>query len=352
MIDRLSTTEAMEIFEKAAAQAENMQKEVVDAKQVIEQKLAILDAQYEYAMNLARSLSQEEGKAPKKVVFSTVEKLGEFDIYGETVHKKFTKTPRDIFNMKTTRGYLPKQNISKVTINDEESEAMKECLKHETIEGRQYSIGEYTTDTLTIVIEPNLKAPLGSLKMNMIEICPFLPGSFNIESLELYSKNNLEDPEQALPSGIAEVGPRRIIFDDKIDVGRIVMKVKLLYKNSAGKYPFGLRHLYFQEANFKEDSYLIIRVDRPDYISYVNDAVTLKNQNGAAKISSKEYDIRYYTEYTGDVLRHEIEPSAESEPNYLGVNALSCFVSIPITTPIVSFTPSIVTVKEDTGASL
>jgi hypothetical protein len=348
MIDRLTTTEVMEIFEKAATQAENMQKEVVDAKHAIEQKLSILDAQYEYAMNLSRGLKENEGRVPKKIVLSTVEKVGEYDIYGETVHKKFTKAPRDIFNLKTTRGYLPKDNITSVTVNGEENEAIKNSLRQESIEGRTYNITEYTTDTLTIIIEPNLKAPLGSLKMNMIEICPFLPGSFNIESLELYSKDNLENSSQALPNGIAEVGPRRIFFDDRTDVGKIVMRVKLLYKNSAGKYPFGLRHMYCQEVNTKENSYVIVRTDRSDYIAYINDDIVIKNQNGAGRVSSKDLGIKYYAEYDGNVLRHEIESSNEGDPNFVSLNTMSCFISIPLTLPLVSLTPSVITVSEST----
>jgi hypothetical protein len=278
--------------------------------------------------------------------------MGEFDSYGETIHKKLLKAPRDIFNLKTTRGYLPKDNISKVTVNGEESSAVRESLKQESIDGREYSIQEYTSNTLVITIEPNLKAPLGSLKMNMIEICPFLPGSFNIESLELYSKDDLEYPAQEIPNGIPEVGSRRIIFDSKTDVGKIVMTVKLLYKNNAGKYPFGLRHLYCQEANYKEDSYVVVRVDKPDYIAYINDAVTLKNQNGAAKISSKEYDIKYYSEYRGNMPVHEIEPSAMGSPNYISLNAMTCFIVVPITAPLVSFTPNIVTTEEDKKNSM
>lgn len=351
MIERLTTTEVMQIFDEAAQKAESMQREVTDAKQVMEKKLSILDAQYEYVLNKVGALTDNQGKAAKKIVFSTVEALGEYDIFGETVHKKLTKSPRDIFNLKTTRGYLPKENISKVTVNGEESSSIREALKQESIEGKEYAIEEFSTNTLEIVIEPNLKAPLGSLKMNMIEICPFLPGSFNIESLQLYSKDNLDDPAQELPSGIGAVGIRRIVFDEKTDVGKIVMRVKLLYKNNAGRYPFGLRHLYCQEANFKEDSYIIIRVDKPDYIAYILDNAAVKNQNGSGVVSSKELGIHYYTEYTGEVLRHEVETSAASEPNYISINATACFVEIPITSPMVSFTPNIVTVSEDRASS-
>ena len=355
MISRLTTTEVMEIFDKAAEKAESMQKEVRDVKQSIERKLTILDSQHEYALNKLKALNDNHGKVARKIVFATTEIVGEYDIFGETVHKKFTKAPRDIFNLKTTRGYFSKDNISKVTVNGVENAAIREAIKQESIEGREFAVEEFSTNRLEIVIEPNLKAPLGSLKMNMIEICPFLPGSFNIENIQLYSKDNLDDPAQELPIGIGAAGARRIVFDEKTDVGKIVISIKLLYKKSNGLFPFGLRHLYFQEANFKENSYAIVRVDKAGYISYILDSVTIRNQNGTGKVSSQEYGIQYYAEYSDGALKLELEPSASaSEPNYISINATTCYIKIPITSPLVSMIPNIVIAEapqEDIGES-
>lgn len=221
---------------------------------------------------------------------------------------------------------------------------LKEALKHDTIQGKEYAIQEYDEPDLTVVISPNLKAPLGSLSFNMLEIMPFLPGSFNIEKIEVFSRDNLNISAQELSSGIIRTGTQRIILDEKTELGKIVLTIRLLYKNSEGKYLFGLKHLYLLEADFQDDSYVVVRADRIRNISYIYDDVVLKTQFGTdTQVSSTEYGITYYASFDGDLLDQELEVSTPTDLNYLAANIRTVFIRVPVTTSMTALTPQIST---------
>ena len=333
----------MEVFTTAVQKTEEVSKSLADTKEELAEKIALLDTQYEYALSTLTNLSSRPAAADGKIIFDEVEKYGMFDSFGLTIHPKLSKTPRNLFNYLTTRGYLFKNNIE-VTVNQEDAPHLLEAMKEDGIPSKKLYIDEYDTDILDIVITPNSKSPLGSLRCNMMEIMPFLPGSFNIEYINFYSRDNLVAPLHVIAGGITNVGSQRIILEDKVDLGRIEMRVKLLYKNSKGKYPFGLHHLYFQEANFLSGSYVILRADRNSNISYIYDKLAMKTQYGiSSEESSAEWGIRYYASYDGDNLTHEIETSTDTDPSYVSRNTKTVFIYVPLTASLISITPTIKT---------
>ena len=125
-------------------------------------------------------------------------------------------------------------------------------------------------------------------------------------------------------------------------MGKVEMRVKLLYKNSNGVYPFGLRHLYFLEANFVSGSHVIVRTDRNRNIEKIYDDIAIKTQYGSSKNeSSKDWGIRYYAAYDGENLTREIETSTETVPSIISSNVKAVFLYIPLTTSLISIVPHI-----------
>lgn len=343
MIKKPSTSKVMEVFTDAVKRTDEIEQKLGSTKEELSAKLQLLNTQYEYSLSMLMNLKSRPASDERKIIFNEAEKYGLFDSFGLTIHPKLSKTPRNLFNYLTTRGYLFKDNID-VTVNEDPSAHLREALKEDSIQGKQFFIDEYDTDVLDIVVTPNLKTPLGSLRCNMLEIMPFLPGSFNIEYINFYSRDNLVAPAHVLAGGITNVGSQRLILSDKVDLGKMEMRVKLLYKNSKGKYPFGLHHLYFQEANFLNGSYVIVRTDRNSNISYVYDKLAMKTQYGfSSQESSMEWGIRYYSAYDGDSLSHEIEVSTETDPSYISTNTKTLFIYVPLTASLISFTPNIKT---------
>lgn len=343
MIKKPSTSKVMEVFENAVQSSENLEKDLEDTKAVLQKKIDLMETQYEYALYTLTSLKSRPSAQDGKIIFSDTEKYGQFDMFGMTIHPKLAKEPRNLFNFLTTRGYLFKDNVA-VTVNGETNDHLKESLKHDSLASKEYYIDEFSKDVLDITIEPDLKTPLGSLKCNMLEFHPFLPGSFNIEYINVYSRDNLVYPAHVISGGITNVGSQRIILTEKVDVGKVEMRVKLLYKDSNGRYPFGLRHLYFQEANFLDGSYVIVRADTNEDIDYVYDKIVMKTQYGFSKEeSSKDWGIRYYTTYDGENLSHEVETSTATKPSLISMNTKALYVYVPVTTSLISVTPTIKT---------
>lgn len=341
MIKKPTTSEVMSVFTNAVAESEKIGKQIDETKDKLNTRLDLLETQYEYSLNMLMNLKARPAAQDGKIIFNETEKYGMFDTFGMTIHPKLSKTPRNLFNYLSTRGYLFKDNIQ-VTVNELPAPHLLDALKEDTIPGKQLYIDKYDTDILDIVISPDLKNPLGSLKCNMIEFLPFLPGSFNIEYINIYARENLVSPAHTISGGITNVGAQRLILSEKVDIGKVEMRVKLLYKDSTGQYPFGLHHLYFQEANLIPGSYVILRTDRNSNINYIYDQLAMKTQYGiSSQESSKEWGIRYYASYDGDNLSHEIDISTTTNPNYVSMNTKTVFIYVPILASMMSITPDI-----------
>lgn len=351
MIQKPSTSQVMEIFNSALTKAESLHTDIDTLRSSMEDKLAILNAQTEYIARELQAVKAQQGKALNKIVFSNVEKKGTFDEFGMTIHPKLVKTPRNLFNFQTTTGYIFKDNVA-VTVNGSANNHMKEALKHDSISGKGFYIDEYDTDALDIVITPDEKNTMGSMAFNLLEIVPLLPNSFHIESIKVYERGMGDLVMQQL-NDIKYMAAQRITFDEKTEISHIDIRIRLLYKNTNNKYLFGLKHMYLCEADFRDDSYVIIRCDTNAPISYVYDDCVIKNEFGVdldAKCS--EYDIEFYSDYSNSILNHRIELSTKTARNFLAVNTKTLFAKIPVTTALISFIPRIVTSDDATDEDL
>ena len=96
----------MDVFNSAVQKAEDLKNDIQDAKTALSSRIDILDKQYNFMMSQLEALTYKTGESVDKIVFADVDKYGEFDSYGITIHPKLIKTPRDLFNFKSTKGYL------------------------------------------------------------------------------------------------------------------------------------------------------------------------------------------------------------------------------------------------------
>lgn len=344
MICKPTTSEVMDIFNAAAKKAETLHGEINSTKELLSNKMSILAHQLEYLNHQASTLSNVTGSAEGKIVFADADKAGNFDQFGLTIHPKLLKTPRNLFNFRSTTGYLFRDNV-KILANDSEDADLTEALKHDDIADKKYSIKEYDDSEIKLEIQADTSAVLGSMNFNVIEIMPFLPGSFNVESITVYPKDDINTASHELDNGIVNVGNQRIILSEKTEVARLVIKIRVLYKNANGKYPFGLKHLYLLDADFDALSYVVVREDRKSEISYIYDEVALKNQFGTdTTASSTEYGIKYYASYDGeDTFEQELEVSKPTDLSYISINTKTVFVYIPVTTSLTAINLNIST---------
>ena len=337
MICKPSTSEIMDIFNSATEKAEMLHKEIDSSKSKISKRINIVEQQLEYLTHQALTLNNRLGTSEGKIVFADADKAGNFDQFGMTIHPRLLKTPRNLFNFKSTNGYLFRDNVYMLLNNDKSTE-LTESLKHDDIAGKEYYIDEYDSPELTLEVKADMSAVIGSMNFNVIEIAPFLPGSFNIESIDIYSKDNINTPSHQLSNGMVNVGNQRIILTDKTEVARVVIKIRIIYQNSHGKYPFGLKHLYLLDADFDPASYIVVREDKKKEISYIYDNIVLKNQFGSdTTASSSEYGIKYYASYDGnDTFEQELETSKSTDLSFVSINTKTVFVYIPLNTSLIA----------------
>lgn len=343
MIKKPSTSAVMAQFKEDVEKIETLRTSVNKMQSELEDKINILDIQYEYALSSLLNLSGSTTKLEDKILFNEVEKRGRFDSFGMSVHPKLAKAPRNLFNIQTTKGYLFKNNM-KVSVNGVYDDDFKEMLKEESISSKKAVIKEYAEDTIKLTIEMNTKASLGSLACNVLELAPYLPGSFNIAAINVYSKDNMQFPAQTFEREITRVGAQRIILSEKVEVGKIELDIKLLFKNAKGRYPFGLQHLYLLEANFLNDSYVVVRLNKSDNVAYIYDSLTVKTQFGESSSETvDDWGVTFWAQFDGEVLSHQLEVSTKMNPSYLSSNLKTIYIRMPLNTAITAIMPKLVT---------
>lgn len=341
MIYKKDSSELMEIFDKANNKLEKAQDSIITTGDAIKKRLVLLNSEYEYLMQAMMEIKSktEAGNISNKIIFSGTETYGLFDSYGLSIHPRFAKAPQNIFNFMASTGPIFKNNMT-VKVNGVEDSDYTNMLMHDSIDNKDYAIKEYDSDILTIEIAVKQGNTLGDLLLNVLEIQPFLIGSFNIESFDIYEAG-MTTPTHGLDN-IKNVSPCRIILDEKATLSKIVFNIKLLYKNSAGKYLFGLKHLYFLNADFEKENYIIAKIEKNKTIDYIYEDVVIHSQYGQNNsTTAKMLGIEFYLSYENGTLSRQIETSTEINPNYISANSKYIYMKVPVSISFMAITPDI-----------
>lgn len=340
-IPKLTSKDLNSILHNAQGSIEQMRSDVEHIKSSTIEKMNVLKNEQEYAMNELGKLtklisdSQDSNRLrgiKNKIVFGGNENLlGIFDQYGSTVHKKFLRTPVNVFNIMTMNGPMFRDNVD-VSINEEIREKYKHMLMHTASAEKGIVFSEYNSPNLKLKIEVDRSNLLGDTNFNVIEIDPFLSGSFNITKMRVFDINRditNNDPEYEVKD-IKKVGPSRFILDRKYELLKIEMDIELLYKNSVGKYPFGIKHLYFLNADFNPDSHLIGKIEKNNFVETISDKIFLRDQFGIRETTATEENIKMYLSESNGILEYELETSKNQVMNSIARNTRSFYVHIPL----------------------
>ena len=106
--------------------------------------------------------------------------------------------------------------------------------------------------------------------------------------------------------------------------------IRVNFQNAAGKYPFGLKHLYFLNCNYNPNSYMVFYVDRNRYIDWVSDDIVIRDQDGLRLTTCTNEGIELYMEYNDGKLSSEITPSKGLNQNTIARNIYGFYVKVPI----------------------
>ena len=340
-IPKLSSKDLNQVLQNAQNTIVKMQEDVDAIKADTAEKMNILKNEQEYAINELLKIStvlnesQDHNKVrgiKNKAILATGENLlGTYDKFGSLVHRKFIRQPVNVFNLITTNGPMFRDNVE-VMINGEKRERYKHMLMHTAASGKGVSFGEYSSPNLKMEIAVDTGNLLGDTNFNVIEIDPYLAGSFNIKSLKVFDIHRdpaKEDPEFSAQD-LKRIGPSRFILDRKYELLKLELEIELLFKNSNGLYPFGIKHLYFLNADFNPDSFIVAKIKKNNFIETISDNIFIKDQFGRRSTTATDEGIKLFLSETNGILEYELETSSHQIMNTISRNTREFYVRIPL----------------------
>lgn len=336
----IGSNELNEKMLKADEAIENIKNHVSAIESDIIKKMTIIRNEQQYANELSYEIldlmnSSQYDANRSKIVFSETRNIdGLYEKYGTTIHPQFVRTPRNLFNVITSSGPLFRGNVS-VYINDALSTEAKHILMHDDCKGKDIYFEEFDSDTVNMYIEIDRSNLLGDTHFNVIELDPYLAGSFDIETIQI---QEMYSPDLTLlkAKDLSRIGRSRIILDKKYELYSIAITFKLKFKNNIEKYPFGIQSLQFLNADFRADSHIIAPVTKKEYIEFIGNDVSIRTVAGNEQATMQEKNIVMYFDYNGEILKNEIELSEDDIIYPISRNVKTVFARIPITTSVFS----------------
>ena len=145
--------------------------------------------------------------------------------------------------------------------------------------------------------------------------------------------NNLTTEPTKTFSNINNFGKTRLILDEKIKFGKVVFKFKCNYKsniNDSVVYPFGIKHIFFKEADFITESCAIVHARFNDYVEYIEDKIVLYTPTGKIETNCSYYGIEAYTTYENNTLMNKVQYSTNAGIYRIPKNTMSLYFKIPL----------------------
>lgn len=344
MIPKISSDELNNIMDGAKDKLDALNKKFEVSKKDLEDKLKIINYESEYVQHILSKLkneSYEKIKGMKALANLDLKNSGKYDRYGSTIHAELIKSPINVFNLEVSAlNEVYFREDVKVAVNDEYDDKYLSMLKHDTIQ-KPIFFDTYKDQINTIKIELNdLSVILGPTKFNVIEIDPYLHGSFDIIDCRIFEFTEEGTAnENAVPIKLGylpSVGIQRIVLPRKINFYKMELDIKINYetfRNTSIVYPFGLKHMYFYDMDFKTDSYAIIEIKSDKHIAYIKNDMIIKTPYGErqSKVSLEEIELYLDRDGKSDTLYNPIEPSNPDDVKEIARNVKIIYARIPVT---------------------
>lgn len=336
---KLSSRDLMSLLDNTYSRISTMENNIAGLKLNLDSRLSVIRNIQEYEQKRMTELTDlvEEGKwinqANKIILVNANIISGQYEIFGSSIHPKFLKEPTDILNYKTVNGYAFKDNAI-VSINETVKPKYIAALQHDSILDQDICFEEFDTPNLEIEFKINPGKLLGSTNFNLIELVPYIPGSFDVSNIEIYSLQGyyMEDntPDSSITNTIHNVGVSRILIDRTITMYKVKMNIKINYKNQNGAYPFGIKHIYFLNADFNTDSFVVIKSDQVGYIDTISENLTVVDQTGRVDTTCKEEGMELFIEWDNGIGIDQIATSKGINNNPLPRDIKSFYIKYPI----------------------
>lgn len=348
MIHKMSSQDFNKILDECRKQINETRISVNKIKEEIDIKTIVSQYEIEYT----NILLKENSYASKDEEFITLSSSigGLYEEYSSVAHAALKRDPINIFNLKATNSTNDFfRNEVDVTINGITNEYYKNILKSDNVKDKKIFFEErkdftevekeevedfekFVLNGNNIKLEVTLdeSRAIGISKFNAIEIDPFLMGSFGTESIEIYEEDK-DKPVKIIPA-INRIGKTRIILDKKYLFKKVVFNIKPKYssvKNDTKIIPFGFKHIFFLECDFRTDSKAIIRYKADRFIDHVNNSATLLTPFGKSDTTLTKMGIKIYLDYKNNILENEQQPS-DMIKNPIARNVDTIYFEVPL----------------------
>lgn len=341
MIKKLTSEQFMNILEDAQNSISDTKIQVENIKTEIENKMNVINNIEEYNQYRIELLDKKEKPISTNniLLIDSKEIAGNYSTCGVTVHPKI-KTSINVLNFSTPDGYIYKNNAS-VSINGKEESIYNAMLIEDSIINKGCAFAEFNTNEIKLQVTINPTELLGDTKTNIIELFPYLPGSFDINNVEIFTMQDYKTDAKIIPTytinkGMLSVGNSRIFLKEKLDVWKVIFSITLKYKNEAGKYPFGLKHLYLINANLVNDSYINVKASAESVIKYISEDIIVTDQYGERESTCENEGIELYANNIGGELSYSVMTSKGITLNALTKNIKDFYLHIPLDRSIIS----------------
>ena len=120
------------------------------------------------------------------------------------------------------------------------------------------------------------------------------------------------------------------MLESAINLYEVRISLTLKFQNGNGKYPFGIKHIYFLNASFDPNSYIVVKVPQTKNINTISEGVTVKDQTGNVTSSCKQEGIELFCDYDSGVGIDSIATSKGLTNNPVTRNIKAFFVKYPL----------------------
>ena len=360
MIKKMSSQEFNDILEETKDKIITINNDIYKMKNDMQNKIKVIKYNMEYFNSCLSQVNSTE-KKEGSFIFLNNNYKGLYESYGDYVHAAYKSTPINLFNIipiNTNKIHYTDETF--VAINNIQNDQFKNILKSDSIEDKDIFFEEYISkeeivtdnDTnisylskdnkINITITINKEKTYGISKFNIIEFDPYLMRSFDIETINIYDTSDTT-PSYTLSN--IQSDKQHIILDKKYLFNKVEFIIIPKYyseKDNNKIIPFGLNHIYFLLADFRNDSYIELPYFNENFIDYIDNKCILYTSKGEIETTLTELGIKIYLDKVNGILTTEQQPSSNIK-NTIVRNLNQIYFKVPLgnTSDVLTYNNSI-----------
>lgn len=328
MIKQISSHDLNQIMLNAQQQLGSAQKELGIMKSMVANRLDILDDE-----NLWTQKCLTEAPFVPDTSYLSVPTYtktdGEYSRYYCDIAPDFVKEPLNVFNITSTQTVFFRDDVKLSIIHPNgEKEDATDILKHDSLKPTYFHKRFDQKEVIMLLEIQDYQRPLGASRFNMIEIDAFMPGSYTLKSLSL-----IYGDETITYTDFNKLAKNRILLDEKKQINKIEFAFDILNEvkvDQEAYYPLAFKHIYLLDADFKENSYVIVKVESDNYINLIQDECMVSSNRGVLSTTLKTLGAEVYAHYADNQLYMPIPISNAYEVYEIPLLTKSLYVKIPI----------------------